>query len=415
MVPGDLASRLRGMIEPSVQPLSFVNKTPSNLPDFSTGQRFTAQIQTPLPDGTFQALVAGKNMTLALPHSVKSGDVLELVVTGQREQVIVARTLTPPELANLKEASQSSLSQTGRLISQLLTGRYGEAQTLPLSKGKALQSKSASVTPEKLAASLKQAVSQSGLFYESHLKSWAEGKLPLSELIQEPQAKIQLPPQIQASQNNEASTGSFASFLQDVSSEDNTTLEESLLLPSILKESESDSSMVKGKEAPVPNARPEQTQKEAEDTLTQKEILIQKDLFSTKEIKNQQHSIPESMMPLIYQQLETLATNQMQWQFQPWPGMDVEWELVSPDKQKSSDGEEEKDFLWRSQLRMHLPNLGDVKVLLIFGPSGLNISLDANSDQSARLMRMSSQTLVDALATAGVSVKGFAVNEHASA
>ena len=88
MIPGDLASRLRGLIEPSVSSLTVVQKVSPSLPEFFTGQRFTAQIQSPLPDGTFQALVAGKSMTLALPHSAKSGDVLELVVTGQRDKVV---------------------------------------------------------------------------------------------------------------------------------------------------------------------------------------------------------------------------------------------------------------------------------------------------------------------------------------
>ena len=45
MIPGDLAARLRTMLEASVQPLSVVHEIPGNLPRFETGERFTAQIQ----------------------------------------------------------------------------------------------------------------------------------------------------------------------------------------------------------------------------------------------------------------------------------------------------------------------------------------------------------------------------------
>lgn len=41
-----------------------------------------------------------------------------------------------------------------------------------------------------VAQSLKQGVESSGLFYESHLKAWDQGKLPLTQLQQEPQAKV---------------------------------------------------------------------------------------------------------------------------------------------------------------------------------------------------------------------------------
>jgi hypothetical protein len=42
--------------------------------------------------------------------------------------------------------------------------------------------------PAQLAAQLRQAVAKSGLFYESHLAEWAEGKRSLAELMAEPQA-----------------------------------------------------------------------------------------------------------------------------------------------------------------------------------------------------------------------------------
>ncbi|HDR9731995.1 TPA: flagellar hook-length control protein FliK, partial [Burkholderia aenigmatica] len=41
-----------------------------------------------------------------------------------------------------------------------------------------------------LRAALAQAVSESGLFYESHLAQWLAGQRPLAALMREPQARL---------------------------------------------------------------------------------------------------------------------------------------------------------------------------------------------------------------------------------
>ncbi|MCK7498329.1 MAG: hypothetical protein MZW92_52610 [Comamonadaceae bacterium] len=66
------------MMEAAVQPLSVVRELPSDLPPYSPGQRFSANIQSVLPDGTFRAIVAGRTVTLSLPQSAMAGDALEL-------------------------------------------------------------------------------------------------------------------------------------------------------------------------------------------------------------------------------------------------------------------------------------------------------------------------------------------------
>lgn len=48
-------------------------------------------------------------------------------------------------------------------------------------------------TGDAMAQQLQVSVARSGLFYESHLQSWTSGELPLEELRQEPQARLQGP------------------------------------------------------------------------------------------------------------------------------------------------------------------------------------------------------------------------------
>ena len=90
MIPTDLAARLRILTESLVNPVSPVHEISADLPELPVGQRFTARIESALPDGTFRALVAGRSLTLALPQSAKPGDALELVVTASTPRLIVA-------------------------------------------------------------------------------------------------------------------------------------------------------------------------------------------------------------------------------------------------------------------------------------------------------------------------------------
>ncbi len=191
MIPSDLASRLRMLIDAEVQALAPVHQITEDLPDLATGQRFSALIQSPLPDGSFRALVAGRSVTLSLPNAAKSGDALELVVTGQQDQRVTARLAAdsiPPGRSSAASASTPRLSAAGQLISQLLTGRQSSDTTTALNAGAPLMS-----APPTQAASLvpvlQQALSQSGLFYESHQAQWVGGERTLSTLMAEPQAQ----------------------------------------------------------------------------------------------------------------------------------------------------------------------------------------------------------------------------------
>lgn len=84
------------------------------------------------------------------------------------------------------------LSETARVISSVL----GAAQHAPGAKTAALTGTEPLVTaprpdPAQLAHKLEQAISQSGLFYESHLAEWAQGTRSLSDLMHEPQTAKQ--------------------------------------------------------------------------------------------------------------------------------------------------------------------------------------------------------------------------------
>ena len=143
MIPPDLAARIRMMVEaellrPEAQVggVERIRPLPERLPEVLPGQVLRATIQRPLPEGTYQAVVAGREMTLALDQPVKSGDTLELVVERQVGGTIYARRQEGQEGADRSIAGASArtqLSSAGELLRQVLT--QPAPQRLPLPAG----------------------------------------------------------------------------------------------------------------------------------------------------------------------------------------------------------------------------------------------------------------------------------------
>lgn len=91
--------------------------------------------------------------------------------------------------------TETELSPAARLISQVLKEHNDQQAVAQIRAPKALiELMQASELPSKLhtplANELRQNIQQSGLFYESHLADWINGKRSLAELKSEPQAKL---------------------------------------------------------------------------------------------------------------------------------------------------------------------------------------------------------------------------------
>ncbi|MCK6398892.1 hypothetical protein [Thauera aminoaromatica] len=194
MIPSDLAARLRTLTEasffetePPVPGLQRAREIQARLPELVPGQRFLATLQRTLPDGSFRAVVAGQQMTLALDGSAKAGDTLELEVTQLTPRTVFARVVGGEAATTAGASAQPALSQTGRLISFLLTG-----QPVPSAASLAGNRPLLDAPPtagSQLVPVLRQALGQSGLFYESHQVQWVLGKLETAALLREPQGQ----------------------------------------------------------------------------------------------------------------------------------------------------------------------------------------------------------------------------------
>jgi hypothetical protein len=127
----------------------------------------------------------------------------EAALPGQAGQTgaTQARTLSPgaallskapllpaDQLPSLgKDTPQAALSPAARAISSALASAYTTPGMPVTINGKTPLSAGGPPDTAKLSAGLQRALGDSGLFYESHVAEWAEGKRPLQDLQREPQ------------------------------------------------------------------------------------------------------------------------------------------------------------------------------------------------------------------------------------
>lgn len=201
MIPSDVASSLR-LILPDQQaatnaqtlPVVAAQKIADVLSNLVPGQRVLAEIQALLPNGNYRAIVSQRDITLALPFSAKAGDTIELEVTESDGKLTLAFVTNKTDAAAIKTGQESvptTLSPAGKLIGNLMSGIDGEgkrAPAAPLNGNQALVESMPKIAAD-LAPILKQAVTQSGMFYEAHQAQWVAGQLPTEALRQEPQSK----------------------------------------------------------------------------------------------------------------------------------------------------------------------------------------------------------------------------------
>ncbi|MFT3737098.1 MAG: flagellar hook-length control protein FliK [Rhodocyclaceae bacterium] len=391
MIPTEIATRLQLLLSEELGAVDRVRPLPADLPQLDKGARFMARIQEALPDGTYRAMVADHQITLALPESAKSGDVLELVVTGRAQNAVTARIATPPVQPGQQASAQPSISQTGQLISQLLTGRHTPAQTMALNASAPLVAEPPQ-SAANLVPALKTAVAQSGLFYEAHQAQWVAGKLPLEVLMQEPQARTPPLPPPAAEQVAQQTAPQTAQPAHPDAAQLNQRPVAQAPQPQNLAGNEANPA--------APNA-----QRPAVDADGQP-------------IPQTPQRVAEPLMPVVHQQLDTLATNQAVWQGLAWPGQPMQWEISeSPvEDREHRRADDEEGTVWQSTLRMQMPLLGNLEARLVITSAGVAIRLDADSDEIAARLQSGSERLSDALAAAGVTMTGFAaVHDQAAA
>ncbi|MGL6070691.1 flagellar hook-length control protein FliK [Craterilacuibacter sp.] len=159
-----------------------VDKAPAKAPALVLGETVQARVVERQAGNKLVALIKNGLFTLSLPPGVAAkGESLTLKVAALQP------ALTFMLAADAAEPEQNSsvavkLSSATRYLSDLL-------RAAPQATGKAATLLDPEAPLAERAASLSQAVKQSGVFYESQQKAWVEGRLPLERLQSQPQAQ----------------------------------------------------------------------------------------------------------------------------------------------------------------------------------------------------------------------------------
>ena len=404
MIPSDLAARLRTLTEasffetePPVPGLQRAREIQSRLPELVPGQRFFATLQRTLPDGSFRAVVAGQQMTLALDGSAKSGDTLELEVTQLTPRTVFARVVGGEAAGTAGASAQPALSQTGKLISFLLTG-----QPAPSAASLAGNRPLLSAPPtagSQLVPVLRQALGQSGLFYESHQVQWVLGKLDTAALLREPQGQQSAPGVGAGAGAGQPGTGASTNASGQAAA---TTASAT---PSTPAASTAQSAATAA--ARIAGGADEAAQVDS----IRNAAALRASVEEAAPVRTQ--PIPERLMPVVHQQLDALATQQYVWQGQAWPGQPIEWVIEDPQGEGSAEGEDTEPT-WNTTLRLTMPRLGGVEAQLHLTPAGVALRLRADDPATIRALDAGGAALASALEAANLKLTGLVVEPRAA-
>jgi hypothetical protein len=397
VIPPDAGVRMRTQTDPGqLQALAPVRGVPAGLPEFQPGQNFTARIQELLPDGTYKALVAGRQLTLQLPEGASPDDLLELTVVDRTPQTLIARRAegqATPGQVDARAYPYARISDTGRLIGQLLPAEGEAPQPAALTRGQPVLAQPP-VSGGQLASALRNAVSQSGLFYEAHQAQWVAGERPLTSLRAEPQGQLPVAPRPTANLTHGLVTGGTAPRADSgaqtagVPAPDFSSPEQGLAARTEFA----------GRMAELPTGRGELPSQSAASGSAQQGTAA---------------SIPDGIRSIVQQQLDAVATQRLAWHGEVWPGQTIDWAI-------QRDAVEDRDAAmaegtdaprWSTSLRLTLPRLGTVDAVIQLVGDRLRIRLAAE-EEAAIDLRQQAANLTDAMAGAGLAVQALEIRHE---
>jgi hypothetical protein len=348
MLPANLLAATLGRLALHDQPL--ITATPdktsptSSAKPLEIGQQLQATVQAQVSPNVFKVRVADQLLQMQLPAFVRSGDTITLQVVSLQPRL----TFTLAASAN-PVSTPESLSATSRLLSSLSQQPLEKSYVTPVQSSPLWTGEQVQPDTTLLASKLHDALSHSGLFYESHQAQWIAGTRPTTQLLLEPQNQL--------TRNLAVQNAPVQSL-----SPDEARVASATLAP--------------GSEARLSAA----------------------------------NTIPEHLQQLVQQQMNALETHQVLWQGQVWQGQEMRWEVREESPRRNAQGEQEGH--WITQISLDLPKLGGVSAKLSFNGGSLNLQLEVADEKTRALLGNASPQLVAALTERGIPVTQTQVTRH---
>ncbi len=282
---------------------------------------------------------------------------------GQRAHpsAVAANAATQTHLSNALRALQSVLDAlpiSGLTSVPAAPGQSAAPLAAQLSLPQPLfdPASAKSASPQELGVRVQQALEASGAFYEAHQERWLRGELPLDALRREPQARLPA---------ETANVLALARNHHDVA-------------PS--------------------GERGAATASELTGSVARNE--------GTSSAPRLQ--VPPALLPALEQQLHFLASGELIWRGEAWPGQQMQWRLAH---EQGGGHEAERARAWQTTLRLSLPQLGQVEAQLQIVAGQLSLRLKSEAHARPRLAEAVPE-LALALESAGVKLKNARVQPH---
>lgn len=365
MLPANLISALQVPSRTDKPLVTAATDAPAAAAKIEPGQKFQGTVQAEISQGMFKVQIAGQTIQMRLPGNIKSGDVLELEVVAIQPRLTFQMAASTNPLSTPEQ-----IGGMARLLSNL-TERPLERPAVQQLGGKAVWPSSEHAPDSKqLAGGLREALANSGLFYESHQAQWVRGERSTAQLLVEPQNQL---------------TGK-SSVLPDLG-ESTTDMSKSAASPGMnLPAQQADES----NPATIPSTATPSSQ-------------------TAKTPGDSSLPIARELIPLVQQQLHTLETHQLTWMGQVWPGQEMQWEIQGQPEQQAPRQQAERE--WSTEMELALPRLGDVHARLVFAGSGLRMTLHAADSSTVELFNRSLPQLRNRLADAGIALASAVVEK----
>jgi Flagellar hook-length control protein FliK len=206
-----------------------------------------------------------------------------------------------------------------------------------------------------MAVALKDALGNSGLFYESHQAQWVSGERSTAQLLIEPQNQLQ-----------NRDTQALA--------------------------------------APPDKAALAFQQDKAAIQPDKAAISIQQD----KATPDSGVPMTKELVSMVQQQLHTLETHQLTWTGQIWPGQQMQWEIQGEPEHHKTQADERK---WSTEVELALPKLGDVHARLVFSQGGIKLTLHAADASAIALLNQRLPALATTMSIAGIRLNSAVIEK----
>ncbi len=314
------------------------------------GQPVQAEVLAGLPNNRFLARIAGELFKMELPIIVQPGEALEMTyVTGEPRPTfslsISGNSGTPVQI-----------SDVGKWLNQLSQNNAPLEQTASLPRRGIILDGPPDDT-NTLAGQLRETLSLSGLFYESHLMQCFLGERQVRDILREPQGKL-----AQRTKGN-----------------------------------------------PEVNSPAERAATERDETAAR---LVEDTPF--REAANGARSesggyVHPSTLGLVKEQLETLASGIFAWHGQVWPEQQMEWTVCEREARSGEAACAE----WETTIYLELPKLGGINSVIQLRNDGLHLRIRTDKTSSVESMQTEKEALAQKMAEAGVRLVEMVIEHEA--